>query len=86
MDTRAARELCAKRTLEEKRAPRSIAYERWASWVREFLDQRYHDRAETFTCGDDVNAIAWTSFAFLRYAFDFNVKSFESQIRKLFVR
>ncbi|HJT82005.1 MAG TPA: hypothetical protein VJ719_12475, partial [Chthoniobacterales bacterium] len=47
MQTRQARELCARKTYEEKQAPRTIHRERWPAWVRAFFDQRYADSEKT---------------------------------------
>lgn len=46
-ETRAARELRAKKTYEEKQAPRVLAKERWDVWVRAFFDRRYSERQQT---------------------------------------
>jgi hypothetical protein len=44
METRQARELCARKTFEEKTSrPRVAQRDKWTAWVREFLEQRYHD-------------------------------------------
>ena len=47
LQTRAARELVAKKTYEEKQAPRTVAQEQWTAWVRPYLAQRYDDREKT---------------------------------------
>lgn len=46
-DTRAARELCARKTYEEKQAPRSTHSDKWGVWVREWISQRYIDAPKT---------------------------------------
>ncbi len=48
MQTRAARELCARKTLEEKQsATRTTGRERWTEWVRDYLEQRHRDGEKT---------------------------------------
>lgn len=43
LETRNARELEAKKTYEEKQAPRALAREQWQAWVRPFLERRYYE-------------------------------------------
>lgn len=48
METRAARELCARKTYEEKKSfTRSTQRDRWPAWVRQYIEQRYHDSPKT---------------------------------------
>jgi hypothetical protein len=42
LETRNARELEAKKTYEEKKAPRSLPREQWQAWVRPFLERRFY--------------------------------------------
>lgn len=46
-DTRKARELCAKRTYEEKQIPRSSHHDKWQVWVRGWLESHYSDSKNT---------------------------------------
>lgn len=46
-ETRAARELCAKRTYEEKQSRSSTHRDKWEVWVRGWLESHYHDSGKT---------------------------------------
>lgn len=56
-ETRAARELCAKRTYEEKQSRSSTHRDKWAVWVRGWLESHYHDSPKTLS----RYATAWRS-------------------------
>jgi hypothetical protein len=46
-ETRAARELCAKRTYEEKQSRSSTHRDKWEVWVRGWIESHYHDSKKT---------------------------------------
>ncbi|MEY2500551.1 MAG: hypothetical protein QOI07_885 [Verrucomicrobiota bacterium] len=48
-ETRAARELCAKRTYEEKQSRTSTHDDKWEVWVRGWLESHYHDSPQTLS-------------------------------------
>ncbi len=56
-ETRAARELCAKRTYEEKQSRSSTHKDKWTVWVRGWIESRYHDSTKTL----DRYRTAWRS-------------------------
>jgi hypothetical protein len=56
-ETRSARELCAKKTYEEKQIPRSSHNDKWQVWVRAWLESHYADSAKT----RDRYLTAWRS-------------------------
>jgi integrase len=47
METRAARELCARKTYEDKQAPRTAHKDKWTAWVRNYIQVRYADSPKT---------------------------------------
>jgi hypothetical protein len=49
LETRNARELEAKKTYEEKKAPRALSREQWQAWVRPFLERRFYGPEQQLT-------------------------------------